>query len=68
MNEPYTVTAILVERRHRRERSRIAELSTLALDAGYTVIDVLEQIGPPNSAFQIGKGKVLTVKSSVKLN
>jgi GTP-binding protein HflX len=58
MNDPYTVTAILVERRHRGEKSRIAELNRLALDAGYTVIDVLEQIGAPNSAFQIGKGKV----------
>lgn len=65
MSEPYTVTAILVERRHRGERSRIAELNTLALDAGYTVIDVLEQIGPPNSAFHIGKGKVKDLEELV---
>ena len=65
MSEPYTVTAILVERRHRRERSRIAELNTLALDAGYTVIDVLEQIGAPNSTFQIGKGKVKELEELV---
>jgi GTP-binding protein HflX len=58
MSEPYTRTAILVERRLREEKSGIEELKALASDAGYTVIDVLEQIGQPNSALQIGKGKV----------
>ena len=58
MNEFYTPTAILVERRRKEERSRIAELNTLALDAGYNVIDVLNQIGKPNSSTLIGKGKV----------
>ena len=65
MSEPYSVTAILVERRHRGERSRIAELTRLALDAGYTVIDVIEQIGGPSSAFQIGKGKVKELEELV---
>ncbi len=65
MSEPYTATAILVERRHRGERSRIAELNRLALDAGYNVIDVLEQIGEPNSAFHIGKGKVKELEELV---
>jgi GTP-binding protein HflX len=66
MNELYKPTAILVERRHRGERSKIAELNRLALDAGYDVIDVIKQIGGPNSAFQIGKGKVKELEELVK--
>ncbi|MFX1518714.1 MAG: GTPase HflX [Promethearchaeota archaeon] len=66
MTEPYKPTAILVERRHRGERSRIAELNTLAIDAGYNVVDVFEQIGGPNSAFQIGKGKTKELAELVK--
>ncbi len=52
------VRAILVERREPGSKSYLYELRELAEAAGYEVVGVVEQVRPPDSSYQIGRGKV----------
>jgi len=58
--------AIIVQRRLGRERSTLDELKSLAISAGYSVVDKMEQIRERDPSYQIGSGKVEELVGLVK--
>jgi len=55
-----------VQRRLSRERSSLDELESLAVSAGYNVVDKMEQIRERDPSYQIGSGKVEELAALVK--
>ncbi len=60
------VRVALVQRRTRREKSRLGELKELAVAAGYEPVLLVEQVREPDSRYQIGRGKVEELKKLIK--
>jgi len=60
------VKVVLVERRDPGSKSYLYELRELAEAAGYRVVGELVQVRPPDSSYQIGKGKVKELAELVK--
>jgi GTP-binding protein HflX len=57
---------ILVERRKRGEASTLQELAALARTLEHEVVGMIEQIGEPDPAYHIGKGKAEELARLVK--
>jgi len=58
----------LVQRRTRKEESKLYELKELAIAAGYDPVLIVEQIREPDPKYNIGRGKVKELKELIKSN
>jgi GTP-binding protein HflX len=61
-------TALLVQRRTRRQPDLLSEFKAIAASAGYSVLGTFDIVGPPSARFGISSGKVEEIATLIEVN